>query len=50
MPHGTAGLWTTRVELEIPDGVLSAKPEDRAGWAVTVETRSITPYGDWPSG
>ena len=44
MPHGTAGLWTTRVELDIPDGVLSAKPEDRAGWAVTVETRSITPY------
>ena len=44
MPHGTAGLWTTRVELNIPDGVLSAKPEDRAGWAVTVETRSITPY------
>ena len=44
IPHGTAGLLTTRFEVDIPHGVLSVKPQMKPGWTTTMEERDITPY------
>jgi uncharacterized protein YcnI len=36
VPHGCAGAPTNAVRLQIPEGVISAKPMPKAGW--TLET------------
>ena len=36
MPHGCAGQPTTRIRVQIPDGVIAAKPMPKPGW--TLET------------
>src|ERR1700761_2559866 len=36
VPHGCAGSATTKLRVQIPDGVIDAKPMPKAGW--TLET------------
>lgn len=36
VPHGHTGLHTTRLSVNIPRGIASAKPEALAGWRVNV--------------
>jgi uncharacterized protein YcnI len=53
VPHGCQGSPTLRVRVQIPPGVISVKPQPKAGWelsirkaplatAVTVEGRTIS--------
>ena len=44
IPHGSVDFYTTKLEIEIPDGVLTAKPESLPGWSITTQTGAITPY------
>jgi len=44
VPHGKPGHFTTKLEVGVPEGVLTVKPEDIPGWDITTTTRSITPY------
>lgn len=34
VPHGCAGSATTRIRVQIPEGVIAAKPMPKAGWSV----------------
>jgi uncharacterized protein YcnI len=34
VPHGCSGKPTTRVRVQIPDGVIQAKPMPKAGWTL----------------
>ena len=36
VPHGCAGSATTKIRVQIPEGVIAVKPMPKAGW--TVET------------
>lgn len=36
VPHGCAGSATTKIRVQIPEGVISVKPMPKAGW--TLET------------
>lgn len=44
VPHGTRGKETTKLVMDIPYGVNSAKPESIHGWEITVVERAVTPY------
>ena len=44
IPHGTAGLLTTRFEVDIPHGIVKVKPQHKPGWTTSVELRDIEPY------
>ena len=44
VPHGCDGSPTTKVKVQIPDGVVSVKPEAVAGWKLEVLNGPITPY------
>lgn len=48
VPHGLKDHWTSKLEITLPDGILTVKPEQKHGWAVGIETRSIEPY--WSHG
>ncbi|TDG05923.1 DUF1775 domain-containing protein [Paracraurococcus ruber] len=41
VPHGCAGAATTRISLELPEGVYSAKPMPKPGWRLTIERRRL---------
>ncbi len=34
VPHGCAGSATTKIRVQIPEGVIAAKPMPKAGWTV----------------
>jgi uncharacterized protein YcnI len=34
VPHGCAGSATTKIRVQIPEGVVAAKPMPKAGWTV----------------
>ena len=34
VPHGCAGSATTRIRVQIPEGVIAVKPMPKAGWSV----------------
>ena len=34
VPHGCAGSATTKIRVQIPEGVIAAKPMPKAGWEV----------------
>src|ERR1700742_924372 len=34
VPHGCAGSATTKLRVQIPDGVIDAKPMPKAGWTL----------------
>ncbi|HVX78119.1 MAG TPA: DUF1775 domain-containing protein [Bradyrhizobium sp.] len=45
VPHGCAGSATTRIRVQIPDGVIDVKPMPKPGWNVeTVKAKYATPY------
>ena len=44
VPHGCEGSPTTKVKIQIPDGVVSVKPEAVAGWKLEIVNGPITPY------
>ncbi len=44
VPHGCDGSPTTKVKIQIPDGVVSVKPEAVAGWKLEILNGPITPY------
>lgn len=37
VPHGCGGEPTTAISVQLPDGVVGAKPESVAGWTATTE-------------
>jgi uncharacterized protein YcnI len=36
VPHGCAGSATTKIRVQIPEGVIAVKPMPKAGWSVEV--------------
>lgn len=44
IPHGKPGHFTTKIEVSVPYGILTVKPEDIHGWDITIQERDITPY------
>ena len=44
VPHGCDGSPTTKIAIQIPDGVVSVKPEAVAGWKIDIVRGPITPY------
>jgi uncharacterized protein YcnI len=34
VPHGCAGSATTKIRVQIPEGVIAAKPMPKAGWSL----------------
>jgi uncharacterized protein YcnI len=44
VPHGCDGSPTTAIKVQIPDGVISVKPEAVAGWKLDIVNGPITPY------
>jgi len=44
VPHGAPGLFTTRITMNVPNGVLSATPEAKPGWTISETARAIPPY------
>jgi uncharacterized protein YcnI len=36
VPHGCAGSATTAISVTIPEGIVGAKPEPKAGWTLTI--------------
>ena len=47
VPHGCDGAPTDTIELQLPDGVVSAKPEYVPGWTLEVETVASEPYDEF---
>ncbi|MEN0072753.1 MAG: YcnI family protein [Paracraurococcus sp.] len=41
VPHGCGGAATTRISLELPEGVYSAKPMPKPGWRLHIERRRL---------
>ncbi|MBX6745385.1 MAG: YcnI family protein [Acetobacteraceae bacterium] len=39
VPHGCNGAATTRIAVEIPEGIYTAKPMPKPGWRLTIERR-----------
>ena len=44
VPHGCEGSPTTKIKIQIPDGVVGVKPEAVPGWKVDILNGPITPY------
>jgi periplasmic copper chaperone A len=45
VPHGCAGSATTKLRVQIPEGVIAAKPMPKAGWTVdTVNGKYAAEY------
>jgi periplasmic copper chaperone A len=45
VPHGCSGSATTKIRVQIPDGVIDVKPMPKPGWNVeTVKAKYATPY------
>lgn len=44
LPHGCDGAATDTVEIQIPEGVVSLKPLNKAGWSVETEEVETAPY------
>jgi uncharacterized protein YcnI len=42
--HACEGSPTTKVSVSIPDGVVSVKPQEVAGWTIAITRGPITPY------
>jgi uncharacterized protein YcnI len=39
--HGCTGAATTAVRVKIPDGIFSAKPQAKPGWAIEIRMRKL---------
>jgi uncharacterized protein YcnI len=45
VPHGCAGSTTTKLRVQIPDGVIDVKPMPKPGWSVeVVKGKYAVPY------
>jgi periplasmic copper chaperone A len=45
VPHGCAGSATTRIRVQIPEGVIDVKPMPKPGWNVeTVKAKYVNPH------
>ena len=45
VPHGCAGSATTKIRVQIPEGVIAVKPMPKAGWSVeTISGKYATEY------
>ena len=45
MPHGCKGSATIKVRVQIPDGIIEAKPQPKAGWQLdTVKGKYAKTY------
>src|SRR5437764_10120060 len=45
VPHGCAGSATTKIRVQIPEGVIGVKPMPKAGWNLeTVKGRYAADY------
>jgi uncharacterized protein YcnI len=45
VPHGCAGSATTRIRVQIPEGVIAIKPMPKPGWSVeTIKGKYATEY------
>lgn len=44
IPHGCDGASTDTVEVQLPDGVVSAQPEYVPGWTIETEMVESEPY------
>jgi uncharacterized protein YcnI len=45
VPHGCAGSATTKIRVQIPDGVIDVKPMPKPGWSVeVVKGKYAAPY------
>ena len=45
--HGCEGLPVDTVEVQLPDGIVSARPEYVPGWGLEVEMVESEPYDQW---
>jgi uncharacterized protein YcnI len=41
VPHGCAGSATTALSVTIPEGIVGAKPEPKAGWTLTIAREKL---------
>ena len=41
VPHGAPGLHTTKLEIDVPHGILVAKPEVPEDWTASIEDRTL---------
>ena len=46
VPHGCAGTATDTIEVQLPDGVVSALPEYIPGWTLDVQRVTSAPYDE----
>lgn len=45
VPHGCAGSSTTRIRVQIPEGVIAVKPMPKSGWTLdTVKGKYVAEY------
>ena len=47
VPHGCKGSPTTKIRVQIPEGVIAVKPMPKAGWNVEVITGKYTAEYDY---
>jgi len=47
VPHGCAGSATIKLRVQIPEGVIAAKPMPKAGWSVETVTGKYTSEYDY---
>ena len=41
VPHGCAGSATTAIRVQIPEGVMGAKPQPKPGWKLTIKRAKL---------
>jgi uncharacterized protein YcnI len=41
VPHGCAGSATTQVTVEIPEGIVGAKPQPKPGWTLSMAHETL---------
>lgn len=41
VPHGCDGSPTAKITVQLPDGVVSVKPQVHAGWEIATKTRKL---------
>lgn len=41
VPHGCGGSPTTAIRISLPDGILSAKPQPKPGWTLSIEKTAL---------
>lgn len=47
VPHGCEGSATTRIRVQIPDGVTAVKPQPKPGWQLAIVTGKLkAPFDD----